>query len=188
MMVIIQETFGNISGNIIWMKHYGTFQDILMSPISRIEIAISFLISIWIIGLIIAIINLIIIHFFVQFNFYNLWRFLYYVSLTSIFFGSIGAIVGFISYKWEKQQSFFIFFISPISLLSGTFFSVEVLDNSWKNIFLLNPFYHLITNVRKSFENEQIYDIKLDIILIILVFSIFCFSLYIFKKGYRVID
>ena len=51
----------------------------------------------------------------------------------------------------------FNFLIGPISLLSGTFFSVDVIHESWKNIFLLNPFYHLISNSRKSFENEQIY-------------------------------
>ena len=50
MMVIIQETYSNISETMIHMKQQGTFNDILMSPISRKEIAISYLIAILIIG------------------------------------------------------------------------------------------------------------------------------------------
>ena len=188
MMIVIQETFSNISETMIHMKQEGTFKDILMSPISRVEIAISYLIAILIIGIIVAIINLIIINLFVEIQLFNFSRFIYYVSLASIFFGSIGAITGFLSYTWDAQQSIFNFFIVPISLLSGTFFSVDVIHESWKNIFLLNPFYHLISNARKSFENEQIYDFQLDVLIIILVFTMVCISLYIFKKGYRVID
>ena len=188
MMIIIQETFSNISETMIHMKQEGTFKDILMAPISRVEIAISYLIATLIIGIIIAVINLIIINLFVEIQLFNLSRFIYYVSLTSIFFGSIGAIIGFLSYTWDVQQSVFNFLIGPISLLSGTFFSVDVIDERWKNIFLLNPFYHLISNARKSFENEQVYDFQLDVLIIILVFTMVCISLYIFKKGYRVID
>ena len=187
-MVVIQETFSNISETIIHMKQEGTFKDILMSPISRVEIAISYVIAILIIGIIIAIMNLIIINFFVEIRPLNLWRFIFYISLTSILFGSIGSIIGFLSYTWDVQQSFFNFIISPISLLSGTFFSVELINDGWKNIFLGNPVYYLILNLRKSFESDQTYLLKIDILLLILLFIIVYTTLYIFKKGYRVIE
>ena len=43
------------------MKQQGTFNDILISPVSREEIAISFLIAILFIGIFVATINLILI-------------------------------------------------------------------------------------------------------------------------------
>ena len=79
MMVVIQETFSNISETMIHMKQEGTFKDILMSPISRVEIAISFIIAVLIIGIITSIINLIIINIFVEIQLFNLWRFIFYV-------------------------------------------------------------------------------------------------------------
>jgi len=188
MMIVIQETFSNISETMIHMKQEGTFKDILMSPISRVEIAISYIIAILIIGIIIAIINLIVINIFFEIQLFSLWRFIFYLSLTSVFFGSLGAIIGFLTYTWDIQQSFFNFIIAPISLLSGTFFSVDLIDSSWKNIFLANPFYYLVLNTRKSFEIDQTYFLITDILLLILVFMIVCIALYIFKKGYRVID
>ena len=63
-MIVIQETYSNISETLIHMKQIGSFNDILMSPITRIEIAISLIIASLFIGLIISIINLIIISFF----------------------------------------------------------------------------------------------------------------------------
>ena len=188
MMVVIQETFSNISETMIHMKQEGTFKDILMSPISRVEIAISFLVAILIIGIIVAMINLIIINFFVEIQLFNLSRFIFYVSLTSILFGSIGAIIGFLSYTWEIQQSVFNFLIAPISLLSGTFFSIDIIETKWQNLLLFNPFYHLISNTRKSFQDGQIFNYQLDILIVFLVFVLIYISLYIFNKGYRVID
>jgi len=188
MMVVIQETFSNISETMIHMKQEGTFKDILMSPISRVEIAISFIIAVLIIGIITSIINLIIIDIFFEIQLFNLWRFIFYIAITSVLFGSIGSMIGFLSYKWDVQQSFFNFIIAPISLLSGTFFSIDIIDSGWRNIFLANPFYYLITNTRKSFNFDQIYFLKIDILLLILVFITVYTTLYIFKKGYRVID
>ena len=188
MMVVIQETFSNISETIIHMKQEGTFKDILMAPISREEIAISFLISILFIGIIVAIINLIVISIFIDIHLYSLWRFILYLSLSSILFGSFGAIIGFISYTWDSQQGFFNFLIAPISLLSGTFFSVDIIEKSWQGFFLANPFYHLVSNLRQSFEIDQSYSFKIDTILVFLVFVIVYFTLYILRKGYRVIE
>jgi ABC-2 type transport system permease protein len=188
MMIVIQETFSNISETMITMKQHGTFKDIIMSPISRIEIAISYLIAVLFIGIVVACINLIVISFFVDFQFYNFFRFIFYLSLTSLLFGSIGSIIGFVSYTWDVQQGLFNFLIAPISLLSGTFFSIEMIEDHWKNIFLANPFYHLVFNLRKSFEINQIYNIQIDCLLIILTFSIVYLTLFLFKSGFRVIE
>tara|TARA_Y100000590_G_C15731703_1_gene1017281 strand:- start:419 stop:1057 length:639 start_codon:yes stop_codon:yes gene_type:complete len=187
-MVLIQETFTNISNNIVWMKHSGTFNDLLMSPLSRIEILISFLISNIFIGIFVAFINLLFIYLFFDLNLFNISRFIYYITLISLLFGSMGAIVGFLSFTWEVQQSFLNFIIIPLSFLSGTFFSIEILDEKWKNLLLLNPFYYLVLNARKSFEINSIYYLKVDLIIFLLIFLIIFIALYIYKKGYRVIN
>ena len=187
-MIVIQETYANISETLIHMKQTGSFNDILMAPISRIEIALSLMIASLFIGLIISIINLIIISLFFDIHFYNIYRVAYYISITAIIFGSMGSIIGFISYTWDAQQSFFNFLIVPISLLSGTFFSITVVESEWKYIILSNPFYYLVSYFRKAFITNQYYDLKVDIILVILGFFIVYSMIYIFKKGYKVIN
>ena len=186
-MIIIQETYANISETLIHMKQIGSFNDILISPISRVEIALSFIIATLFIGLILSIINLIIINLFIDIHFYNIFRIFYYLSITSLIFGSIGSLIGFVSYTWDVQQSFFSFLISPISLLSGTFFSIATVENFWENFLLLNPFYHLVSNFRKGFNINQSYSLNTDIILLIIGFIFVYSTIFVFRKGYKVI-
>ena len=187
-MIIIQETYANISETLIHMKQIGSLNDILMSPISRIEIALSFIIATLFIGLILSIVNLMVINLFIDIHFYNIFRIFYYLSITSVIFGSIGSLIGFISYTWDVQQSFFNFLISPISLLSGTFFSIASIENNWENFFILNPFYHLVSNFRKGFNFNQSYNLNVDIILIIVGFLSVYSTIFVFKKGFKVIN
>ena len=44
MMIVMQVSYQNISESLIFMKQIGSFNDYLMSPISRLEILISFII------------------------------------------------------------------------------------------------------------------------------------------------
>ena len=87
------------------------------------------------------------------------------------------------------QQSVFNFFIFPISLFSGTFFSINSFINEWKIVLLYNPVFHLISNFRESFGIANDYkDIKVDVLLLIFILLIFYLSIYVFKKGYKVIN
>ena len=187
-MIVIQEAYSNISETLIHMKQMGSFNDILMSPISRTEIAISFIIGSLFISIIVCMINIIVINIFFEIHFYNFWRFLFYISITSIIMACFGSIIGFISYTWDVQQSFFNFCITPISLLSGSFFSINLFDNEWKFLFLYNPFFYLVSNFRKSFSIDQYYSFNIDFILLIFCFLSIYLALFIFKKGYKVIN
>mgnify|MGYP001209523860 FL=1 len=67
-IVVIQTSFNHISEVIISMKQIGSFNDYLMSPISRIEILLSFLISSILVSLSVGVINLCVLSFFTDFN------------------------------------------------------------------------------------------------------------------------
>ena len=80
------------------------------------------------------------------------------------------------------------FLIIPISLLSGTFFTIETFNINVKYLLSFNPFYYLVSNTRKTFFNDQIYNLQTDLLIIFLVAVFFYITLYMFKKGYRVIE
>ena len=64
MMVIIQTSFNHLSEVIISMKQIGSFNDYLMSPITRMEIFISFILSSVFVCIIVGLINLLTLFFF----------------------------------------------------------------------------------------------------------------------------
>ena len=187
MMIVMQISYQNISESLIYMKQIGSLNDYLMSPISRSEILISFIIASIFIGVFIGLINIFFLNIFVKFDFINYYKVIYYLILASLIFSSLGSIIGFLFYTWDLQQSIYNFIIIPISFLSGTFFSINSVNAKWIFIFKINPFYQLVNNFRQSFKNEQIINHN-DEILILFITILFLFiSIFIFKKGYKVI-
>ncbi len=186
-MIVAQESFDNPSVSIINSKQIGSFDDFLLAPLSRIEVFIAYILSQIIIGLIVGSINLVILSYFISFNFFSLFSFVYYLSLVIIFFSSIGSVVGFLSYRWDTQSTVSNFFISPINFLSGTFFSINSLPESFKLILFYNPYYYMISFFRNSFYFKSEIDLFINFIIIAFVSFIFIISGYIFYRGYNVI-
>jgi len=187
MMIVAQESFDNPSVSIINSKQIGSFDDFLLSPLSRIEIFFAYILSQIIIGLILGAINFFILSYFISLNYFSIFSFIYYLTLVIIFFSSIGSVVGFLSYRWDTQSTVSNFFISPIIFLSGTFFSINSLPESFKLILLYNPYYYLISLFRESFYIKSQTDILINFLILLFVSFIFLISGYIFYKGYKVI-
>lgn len=188
LIVVIQASFNHLSEVIISMKQSGSFNDYLVSPISRIEIFLSLLLSSVFVCTLVGLINLIVLSFFTDFQYFQYFNLLYYLIITVLIFSSVGAIIGFLSFTWDFKSSISNFFIIPIAFLSGTFFTIESIDEKFKFLLKFNPFYYLVNGFRSSFING--YDINPlnDMyILIILSLSLF-FSIFIFKNGYKVIN
>ena len=186
-MTVAQESFDNTSVSMINSKQIGSFDDFLVAPLSRIEIFISYIFSQIIIGLILGSVNFIILSYFISLNYFSFFSFIYYLSLVIIFFSSVGSVVGFLAYRWDTQSTVSSFFISPINFLSGTFFSINSLSESYKIFLLYNPYYYIITFFRDSFYIKTEINLLLNLIVMIFVVFIFLISGYIFHKGYNVI-
>ena len=187
-MIVMQTSYSNISENLITMKQIGSFNDYLISPLSRIEILVAFMITNIFISLFLAIISLFFFSFFIELYSLNYFLFIYYLLLTSIIFSSIGSVVGFLFFTWDMQQAIFNFLIIPISLLSGTFFSYEVVHSKWIFLFKYNPFYLIVDSFRKSFDEIIQINYKFELYIIFFTLFFLLISIFIFKKGYKVIQ
>ncbi len=187
LMVVVQESFDNSSSTIVNMKQIGSFDDFLKAPISRIEIFASFIVSSIIIGLFLAFLNYFILTFFFGFEYFQILFFCFYTIVATVFFSSLGCLTGFLSYNWDTQSSVSNFVVIPISLLSGTFFSINDLPNSFKFLLTYNPYYYVVSNFRSSFYFD--FEFYLGVNLLILftaLVSIFIVG-YVFYRGFKVI-
>jgi len=187
LMTVVQESYDNSSVTLINMKQIGSLDDYLMAPITRIEIFLSFLISSIIIGVFLAVVNYIVLSLFINFETIDIIFFIYYLLVAIIFFSSLGCLIGFLSYSWDTQSTVSNFIVTPISLLSGTFFSINVLPDSLKFLFTYNPYYYVVNNFRSSFYNKFEFDLYIDLVIFFFVLIILIVTAYIFFKGYKVI-
>ncbi len=186
-MTVAQESFDNPSVSIINSKQIGSFDDFLLAPLSRIEIFIAYIISQIVIGLILGLVNFVVLSYFISFNYFSIFSFVYYLTLVIIFFTSIGSVVGFLAYRWDTQSTVSNFFISPVNFLSGTFFTINALPENLQVILFYNPYYYIIFYFRESFYIKTEINLFINFIILIFVSFIFFISGYIFYKGYNVI-
>ena len=187
LMTVVQESYDNSSATLVNMKQIGSFDDYLTAPISRIEIFLSFLISSIIIGIFLAIVNYIVLSLFINFESIDIIYFLYYLIVAIVFFSSLGCLIGFLAYTWDTQSTISNFFVTPINLLSGTFFSINVLPDSLKFLFIYNPYYYIVNNFRLSFYNKFEFELYINILVFFFVLISLIFTAYIFFKGFKVI-
>ena len=188
LMTVVQESFDNSSVTLVNMKQIGSFNDYLTAPITRIEIFLSFIISSIIIGIFLGIVNYLILSLFINLEIIEIKYFLYYLTIAIIFFSSLGCLIGFLSYTWDTQSAVSNFFVTPLNFLSGTFFSIQVLPESLKFLFLYNPYYYVVNFFRSCFYNEYEFKIYENLFILIFVFLSLFITGIIFFKGYRVIE
>src|SRR5690606_9353864 len=63
----------------------------------------------------------------------------------------LGLIAGIVAEKFDHLAVFTNFFITPMSFLSGVFYSVHALPPLWFKVSHLNPFFYMIDGFRYGF-------------------------------------
>ena len=72
--------------------------------------------------------------------------------------------------------------------LGGSFYSIDMLPELWRNVTLFNPVVYLISGFRWAFFGAEAADVNIAISLsAIAVFLVVCLAAvwWIFKTGYR---
>ena len=120
-------------------------------------------------------------------NFNSFLNIFIYTFLGSFILSSIGIIVGLWAEKFDHMASATNFVITPLSFLSGTFYSIDRLPEFLKNISEINPFFYIIDGFRYGFLGVADGSVKFGLVyLIILSFLTWLAAYILFKKGYKI--
>ena len=65
--------------------------------------------------------------------------------------GALGTMVGIWADKWDQQQGIDNFVVLPLTFLSGTFYSINLLPEFWRKLSSINPFFYNIDGFRFAF-------------------------------------
>lgn len=155
-MAMIQNAFANSSFSLLVGKIQGTIVDYLMPPLSTGEL---------IVGLVAASVTR---AFLVGFAVWLAMALYPGVDvglkhpLAALWFGLMGSLMlsflGLLTSIWAEKfdhaAAITNFVVAPLSLLSGTFYSVESLAPLFRTISHLNPFFYIISGFRYGFLAE----------------------------------
>ncbi|WP_339108305.1 ABC transporter permease [Thioclava sp. GXIMD4216] len=151
MMTVIQNAFANTSSSIVVAKVQGNIIDTLMPPLAPWELLMGYLAGAIGRSLLVAVV--IAAGLFVTIGqgiAHPLWA-LAFVILGAMLMGGLGMLAAIMANKFDQMAAFTNFVITPLSFLSGTFYSVEALPPFFQALSHWNPVFFLIDGARYGF-------------------------------------
>lgn len=148
MMTVIQNAFANTSSSIVIAKVQGNIVDTLMPPLAPWEILAGYLIGALARSVIVALV--IWAGLFVALGqgvAHPLWA-LVWVVMGAALLGGLGVLAAIWANKFDQMAAITNFIVTPLSFLSGTFYSVETLPPAFRAITHANPVFYLIDGAR----------------------------------------
>ena len=187
MMAVINQSYQNSASSIMQGKYLKFIEDILIAPLSGLEVSLGYIIGGALRGLICGLGILLICLFLTDLRIINFGLTLFYLLTVSWTFSAFGVIIGIYAKSWDEIGSFTNFVIMPMTFLGGVFYSLDMLPDLWRNISYINPIYWMINGLRYSTlgleENS-------NFISLIICFGFSCLftgiAAYMFKTGYKI--
>ncbi|MGE4352176.1 MAG: ABC transporter permease [Bdellovibrionales bacterium] len=151
MMAMAPSAFTNTASSLILSKVQGNIVDVLMPPLSPMELTMGFAVSGLIRGLLVGAVTYGVLALLTEIPIHNVWFILYFAVMGSMMLSLIGVITGVWGDKFDHMGSVQNFLIMPATFLSGTFFSVTSLPQEWRFVCFMNPFFYMIDGFRYGF-------------------------------------
>ncbi len=186
-MSLIGQSFSHSVSSFMISKMQGNIVDTLYAPLSALEVSFAIILAAVTRSLVIAIISIIVFSMIIDLSFFSIFYIIVFGFLSSFILGSLGFITGLWAEKFDHTATITNFVITPLSFLSGVFYSIDKLPSVFKSISLFNPFFYMIDGFRYGFLGVSDGSIKFGLIyLTIISFVIWFISFYLFKIGYKI--
>ncbi|WP_425091238.1 ABC transporter permease [Tropicimonas sp. S265A] len=148
MMTVIQNAFANTSSSIMVAKVQGNIVDTLMPPLSAGELLAGYLLGGIIRGVLVAVVILIAMILVLGMGVaHPVWLLLFVLTGATVL-GGLGIIAAIFANKFDQMAAITNFVITPLSFLSGTFYSLEAMPPLMQTLSHINPMFYMIDGVR----------------------------------------
>jgi len=186
MMTVLQQTFANTSSSIIMGKVIGFIVDFLMPPLRTTELIFAMTMASVLRGFMIAVIATASIWIFIPLQIHSLPIFLFYIFFSSLLMSSLGLIAGVYAETFDQTAAITSYIITPLSFLSGTFYSIKNLPEFWQHVAHYNPFFYMIDGFRYSMTGYSDGNIAIGMsVIIFLNIILWAISHLMISRGYR---
>jgi ABC-2 type transport system permease protein len=186
MLSLFNESIFNSSFGIHMPRFTGTIYEILSAPLSALETVLGYVGAAASKAIIVALVIFVTAHLFVDVQVKHPILMLLYLLLVAGTFCLFGFIVGVWAKGFEQLQIIPLLVVTPLTVLGGAFYSIDMLGQPWRSITLFNPVVYLINGFRWTFFGTA--DVSFGAALAAtFAFFLVCASViwWIFRTGYR---
>jgi len=188
MMAVSQNAFMNTSSSLMVAKVQGNIVDVLMPPLSPAELTLAFAMGGVVRGLVVALstVAAMLLLPFPTLMLREPWAVLYFGFAGALLLSSLGIVAGVWAEKFDHVAVVTNFVVTPLSFLSGTFYSVDRLGPFWSAVSHANPFFFMIDGFRYGLTGQAAGDIGTGAaVLLVLNVAALILCHMVFKSGYR---
>tara|TARA_A100000164_G_C21933969_1_gene787102 strand:+ start:715 stop:1521 length:807 start_codon:yes stop_codon:yes gene_type:complete len=186
-MSIIGQSFSHSVSSLMIGKIQGNIVDMLYAPLSALEVSLAIILAAVTRSLIIGIISILVFSLIIDLHIYSIFYIFIFGFLSSFVLGALGFISGLWAEKFDHTATVTNFIITPLSFLSGVFYSINKLPVFFQFISFINPFFYMIDGFRYGFLGNSDGSIAFGLIyLSILSFIMWFIAFFLFKKGYKI--
>jgi ABC-2 type transport system permease protein len=187
-MGMIQNAFANSSFSLLVGKIQGTIVDYLMPPLSTGELIMGLIgasvTRAFLVGLAVWLAMLAWpgVHVFPT----HIWAVLWFGLMGSMMLSFLGLITSIWAEKFDHAAAVTNFVVAPLSLLSGTFYSIDTLSPTFAAISHANPFFFVISGFRYGFVGQADSPILFGALLLLainLALGLLCYGLL--RSGWK---
>lgn len=189
MMAILQNAFANATSSLMGAKMQGNIVDTLMPPFTSHELIFAYASGGATRGVAVGIAVTIAMSPFASLEPANLFLILFHSIAASYMMAVLGIISGIWADKNEQMAVITGFIVTPLSFLSGTFYSINRLPDFLQTLTMFNPFFYAIDGLRAGFIGQSDGPIFQGIVVmstVNIMLWIICNKLI--KSGYKLKD
>ena len=189
LLTLLSESTSNASFGIYMPRFTGAIYELLSAPVGVAETLIGFVGAAAAKSLILATIILLTANLFVDYQIAHPILAVGYILLVAAAFSLFGFILGIWADGFERLQIVPLLFLTPLTFLGGTFYSIDMLGEPWRTVAQLNPIFYLVSGLRWTFTGQADVEIGVSLAMT-LGFLAVCVAViaFIFKTGWRLRD
>jgi ABC-2 type transport system permease protein len=150
LMGVINNSFANTSTSIFISRYLGNIADLLVTPITSMQMISAYTIAAMIRGILVGIVTWLVSMMFTGLPWVSPVDALVMILLSSFLFSQFGIIASAYAKNFETLAMFTNFLLLPLIYLGGLFFPVQNLPSPWREISHLNPLFYLIEGFRSA--------------------------------------
>ncbi len=187
MMAIIQNAFANTSSSIMIGKIQGNIIDVLMPPLRSSELLFGIVAGGVTRGLLVAVVVTIAMLFVIEIDKVSIGLAIFYMIAGALMLALLGFLGGLWAEKFDQMSMVTNFIVTPLSFLSGTFYSINQLPEGFQAIAYFNPFFYLIDGLRYAFIGQSDGSIVVGMTVVTAINAVlWMFAHHLVKLGYRI--
>jgi len=184
-MTMIQNAFANTSSSILVSKVQGNIVDVLMPPLSALELTTAWVLGGLTRGLVVGIACALSMMPFAELHLHSAGMIAFHAVAGCLFMSMAGILTAIWAEKFDHMAAVTNFIITPLTFLSGTFYTIDRLPEWARFLAHFNPFFYNIDGFRYGFLGHESMPLTGIFVLTGLNIAMLIWTYRVIKSGYK---